>query len=273
MKYIVLTIVLFACVHAEPGDMVPSHPNCPEVQGELPHYFIHPTNCSRFFECRRKDAWEFECPGGLHFNTAINVCDLPVHANEAAKYYYNNGSSDNIYRNNNGSSDNIYLNYNGRSGNIYRNNNESNNHYMGTDNPNNNRSDNHNLGSDNPNNNGSDNHNMGSDDHNMGSYHNNFECSGYHYNNNDIWTNIHPNRAGATLPNYWAHGSSCSKYYGCLENCVKEFKCPDGLYWNDQQKRCDSYSSSQCVCPEIPPAPSMWPTTTTVSPALHFGGN
>uniref|UniRef100_A0A182UJG4 Chitin-binding type-2 domain-containing protein n=1 Tax=Anopheles melas TaxID=34690 RepID=A0A182UJG4_9DIPT len=176
MKYVALGLVLLAVsARAEPGEVIPNHPNCPEMQGPLPHYFIHPTNCSRFYECHMKDAWEYECPAGLHFNVAIDVCDFPVNA----KSYPPTTSE---------------------------------------------------------------------------------PPSPPHP------TDPHCPPPGATLPNYWAHGTDCSRYYGCLEGCVKEFKCPDGLYWNDQQKRCDSYSSSQCDCPNIPPAPNMWPSVTSQKP-------
>uniref|UniRef100_A0A182NJ62 Chitin-binding type-2 domain-containing protein n=1 Tax=Anopheles dirus TaxID=7168 RepID=A0A182NJ62_9DIPT len=74
LKCLAVGLLLVAGIQAEPGDRIPNHPNCPNLPSDLPpHYLPHPTNCSRFYECRQKDAWEFECPAGLHFNTWLNL--------------------------------------------------------------------------------------------------------------------------------------------------------------------------------------------------------
>ena len=41
----------------------------------------NPTDCSRFFSCSNGIPVPFRCPGGLHFNNALQTCDWPDKAN------------------------------------------------------------------------------------------------------------------------------------------------------------------------------------------------
>ncbi|KFB35796.1 AGAP006434-PA-like protein [Anopheles sinensis] len=68
---------------------------------------------------------------------------------------------------------------------------------------------------------------------------------------------------GAAWPNYWAHDYVCSKYLACWEGCVQEFTCPFGTFWNNALQAC-VYSNSHCTCPAIPPAPVLVPTVAAV---------
>uniref|UniRef100_A0A182QVB1 Chitin-binding type-2 domain-containing protein n=1 Tax=Anopheles farauti TaxID=69004 RepID=A0A182QVB1_9DIPT len=57
--------------------MVRNHHNCPAKNGHYPVMFRHQSDCSKFYQCDHGNAFEIQCPAGLHFNTAINVCDYP----------------------------------------------------------------------------------------------------------------------------------------------------------------------------------------------------
>uniref|UniRef100_A0A182PID5 Chitin-binding type-2 domain-containing protein n=1 Tax=Anopheles epiroticus TaxID=199890 RepID=A0A182PID5_9DIPT len=57
--------------------LVRNHPNCPTRNGYYPVMFRHQSDCSKYYLCDHGTAYEIACPGGLHFNTALNVCDYP----------------------------------------------------------------------------------------------------------------------------------------------------------------------------------------------------
>nr|XP_034314169.1 probable endochitinase [Crassostrea gigas] len=40
----------------------------------------HPSDCSKYLECVWSTVYTRDCPGGLHFNANINVCDHPASA-------------------------------------------------------------------------------------------------------------------------------------------------------------------------------------------------
>ncbi|OXA44470.1 cell surface glycoprotein 1 [Folsomia candida] len=44
-------------------------------------YHAHPSDCGKWCQCDNFKPVEKLCPGGLHFNTAVNVCDWPAAAN------------------------------------------------------------------------------------------------------------------------------------------------------------------------------------------------
>uniref|UniRef100_A0A182KBR6 Chitin-binding type-2 domain-containing protein n=1 Tax=Anopheles christyi TaxID=43041 RepID=A0A182KBR6_9DIPT len=229
MKYLTLIVVLLATVRAEPGEKIPNHPNCPDEQGPLPFYFIHPTNCSRFYECDRKDAWEYECPDGLHFNVLLNVCDFPATAQCVPGSPWD-PTTTTVWPTVAPPLTTTTTEAPPLTTTTTRT----------TTTP----------------------------DYTTTTWASTWTTASTTFPYPSDTTTEAPTvdprcpPSGATLPNYWAHSTNCSKYFGCLENCVKEFKCPEGLYWNDEQKRCDSFSNAHCGCPVIPPAPNMWPTTS-----------
>ncbi|CAG9834944.1 unnamed protein product [Diabrotica balteata] len=70
----------------DPGPVVPK-PNscqkegvvCPAIDGPDSVYFAL-RNCSKFCQCSNGVPYEHTCPGSLHFNPTLNVCDWPDHA-------------------------------------------------------------------------------------------------------------------------------------------------------------------------------------------------
>uniref|UniRef100_A0ABD2WT99 Chitin-binding type-2 domain-containing protein n=1 Tax=Trichogramma kaykai TaxID=54128 RepID=A0ABD2WT99_9HYME len=52
---------------------------CPRVDGYNSVYLPH-VNCRKFCQCFIGHAVVFDCPGNLHFNTKLNVCDWPQNA-------------------------------------------------------------------------------------------------------------------------------------------------------------------------------------------------
>ncbi|XP_001237816.2 salivary glue protein Sgs-3 [Anopheles gambiae] len=359
MKYVALGLVLLAVsARAEPGEVIPNHPNCPEMQGPLPHYFIHPTNCSRFYECHMKDAWEYECPAGLHFNVAIDVCDFPVNAKCESQ-----SPGDQTTTTLRPTTTTLRPTTTTTTDWITTTTTEATTTTtfptttttsapttpsqwtdptittttpIWTDPTTWSAPTTTTTWSDQPPPPPTTTTTVWIDPTATTTTHaptttttwsdlppppptttttvwidptatttthaptttttwsdlpppppttttttvwtdpttttTTDYTTAYPPTTNEPPSTPHPTDPhcpppGATLPNYWAHGTDCSRYYGCLEGCVKEFKCPDGLYWNDQQKRCDSYSSSQCGCPDIPPAPNMWPSMTSQTPS------
>ena len=43
-------------------------------------HYSHDKSCSRFYQCHQGRIWDMPCPGGLHFNPKIEVCDWPANA-------------------------------------------------------------------------------------------------------------------------------------------------------------------------------------------------
>ncbi|XP_041769067.1 probable chitinase 10 [Anopheles merus] len=292
MKYVALGLVLLAgSARAEPGEVIPNHPNCPDMQGPLPHYFIHPTNCSRFYECHMKDAWEYECPAGLHFNVAIDVCDFPVNAkcepqspgDQTTTTLRPTTTTTRFPTTTTTSAPTTPSEWTDPTI-------TTTTTTVWTDPTTTPAPTTTTTWSDLPPSPTTTTTTVWTDPTGTTTtpaptttttwsdlppspttttttdYTTAYTPTTSEPPSTPHPTDPHCPPPGATLPNYWAHGTDCSRYYGCLQGCVKEFKCPDGLYWNDQQKRCDSYSSSQCGCPDIPPAPNMWPSMTSQTP-------
>ncbi|XP_029051151.2 salivary glue protein Sgs-3-like [Osmia bicornis bicornis] len=40
----------------------------------------NPDDCTSYYSCNQGIAWPMYCPGALHFNAELRVCDLPEHA-------------------------------------------------------------------------------------------------------------------------------------------------------------------------------------------------
>uniref|UniRef100_A0A182TPA7 Chitin-binding type-2 domain-containing protein n=1 Tax=Anopheles melas TaxID=34690 RepID=A0A182TPA7_9DIPT len=57
--------------------VVHRHPQCPTRNGPHPIMFRHRMDCTKYYQCDHGTAFEITCPAGLHFNTALSVCDYP----------------------------------------------------------------------------------------------------------------------------------------------------------------------------------------------------
>ncbi|XP_052893478.1 mucin-2-like [Anopheles moucheti] len=284
MKYITLGLVLIVSILAHPGDRIPNHPNCPEHEGPRPVYFVHPTNCSRFYECKQKDAWEFECARGLHFNSKIDVCDYPANAQCEPQ---SSGTTTNPPTTSLVTSTTTTPNTTPTTPETVPTNppttptsappptvvtTTTTTPYPTPDLPSTPTSyttpdDSTTTPNPTPNtpttatpDDSTTTPNPASD-----------ATTTYRPPQSEVTPMPNCPPFGATQPNYWADHSDCSRYLGCLENCVQNFQCPGGLYWNDVQKQCDIYGNSPC-CPVIPPAPNVWPATTTTSIYPNFRG-
>nr|XP_050863124.1 uncharacterized protein LOC127069747 isoform X2 [Vespula vulgaris] len=65
-----------------PGS-IPDH--CPSHDtGDVVH-LPHETDCTLFYKCVEGEKVIQQCPGGLHFNANLQICDLPEHANCTSK--------------------------------------------------------------------------------------------------------------------------------------------------------------------------------------------
>jgi len=53
---------------------------CPAQNGEFAEHLRNPDDCGSFCKCDWGVAIYFACPGGLHFNTKLQVCDWPEYA-------------------------------------------------------------------------------------------------------------------------------------------------------------------------------------------------
>ncbi|XP_061191108.1 endochitinase-like [Saccostrea echinata] len=42
--------------------------------------YPHPDDCTKYIECVHSLVYTRDCPGGLHFNDNLNVCDYPAAA-------------------------------------------------------------------------------------------------------------------------------------------------------------------------------------------------
>uniref|UniRef100_A0A182MKE7 Chitin-binding type-2 domain-containing protein n=1 Tax=Anopheles culicifacies TaxID=139723 RepID=A0A182MKE7_9DIPT len=284
---VTLGLVLIGSILANPGDRIPNHPNCTDHEGPIPVYFVHPTNCSRFYECKQKDAWEFECAAGLHFNSKLNVCDYPANAEcepqsggtttnppmttddpsptvSSSTVEYTTTSdhptqertTTSPYPTPEGTTtSSSYPTPEGTT---------TSSSYPTPDYTTTSSSyptpDGTTTSSSYPTPPGGTTHTTTTSVHTTTTSFPTPESS-----TNDP-TKPQPNcpPSGATQPNYWKDDSDCTRYLGCLENCIQEFQCPSGLNWNDQQKQCDSLPNVQC-CPVIPPAPNVWPSSTTTT--------
>ncbi|KAK7070245.1 hypothetical protein SK128_000873 [Halocaridina rubra] len=55
---------------------------CPYPQGQIPVYFAHPNDCSKFCECGMEGiAWEVQCMPGLLWNDGVQTCDWASNVN------------------------------------------------------------------------------------------------------------------------------------------------------------------------------------------------
>uniref|UniRef100_A0A182QJQ9 Chitin-binding type-2 domain-containing protein n=1 Tax=Anopheles farauti TaxID=69004 RepID=A0A182QJQ9_9DIPT len=267
MKYVAVGLLLSAGILAIPGDRIPNHPNCSDNQSYIPDYFPHPTNCSRFYECRQKDAWELECPPGLHFNPKLNVCDYPINAGceaidpeggtttrdpEVVVTTTSTQASTPVPTIESSPSTNVPTEASTPSS-------AQTTEASSTEFPPLTTT----LTSE------------------SGTTHlppstTTLAPESGTTHLPPLTTTLSPESnvtpesttpestaspncppSGAHQPNYWPNEHDCSRYRGCLEGCTQEFKCPPGLYWNDRQKQCDSYSKADCSCPLIPPAPNV----------------
>lgn len=55
--------------------VVPNHWMC--AGDRAPVFFVHDTDCSRYYECVCEDAYEYACEKGLRFNAQTSRCDQP----------------------------------------------------------------------------------------------------------------------------------------------------------------------------------------------------
>ncbi|XP_015180559.1 PREDICTED: uncharacterized protein LOC107068554 [Polistes dominula] len=62
----------------KPGE-IPDH--CPEHDNGKVIHLPHETNCSLFYKCDEGRKVVLPCPPGLHFNSKLQVCDLPQNVN------------------------------------------------------------------------------------------------------------------------------------------------------------------------------------------------
>ncbi|XP_053677033.1 probable chitinase 10 [Anopheles nili] len=248
IKCVAIGLFVIGSIHAKPGDVIPNHPNCSESTEWIPTYFVHPTNCSRFYECRQTDAWEFECSAGLHFNSKINVCDFPANAQCVPQLP---GQSTTTTT----SPTTVTSN--------------TTNHPpattespttsplpVTTETP---------ATSPSPVTTETPPAPITTTTSSTSTLPPSTETT-------QVWPEVTTETPdprcpplGATQPSYWADRSDCTKYIGCLEGCKEKFTCPQGLYWNDSLKRCDSASIKQCPCPVIPPAPNDWDSVATTT--------
>ncbi|XP_058065652.1 platelet glycoprotein Ib alpha chain-like [Anopheles bellator] len=256
-----LTLGVVAAVGARSGAMIPNHPNCTAPNRPIPVYFVHPTNCSKFYECRQQDAYEFDCPAGLHFNSKIDVCDYPENA-QCAPSTTTTGSPIQTdpptpAPTSEGPSTNPSTNPPGSTSTTARPPvvTEEPSPSPTTEQPTTAASTE--LPSptteeppvtDPPTSNPTP------------------EATSTPDKSSTEFPAVttptppvdpHCPQFGAEKPSYWADPMDCTKYLGCSEGCVQQFKCPTNLYWNDKQKRCDYHWNCQCTCPVIPPAPSV----------------
>ena len=65
------------------GDACPQGPipECSLDFSGMTTYYPHEYDCHWFFQCSDGVAYCWPCPDGLHWNTELNVCDWPYHAN------------------------------------------------------------------------------------------------------------------------------------------------------------------------------------------------
>uniref|UniRef100_A0A182IWW4 Chitin-binding type-2 domain-containing protein n=1 Tax=Anopheles atroparvus TaxID=41427 RepID=A0A182IWW4_ANOAO len=263
VQTIALGLVLMVVgVQADGFVVIPNHPNCPAPEGPVPVYFVHPTNCSKFYECHRKDAYEFECPAGLHFNTRLKVCDHPMVAQCESQGPATTETPPQM------TSTAITTGPTQRPTST-----QITPEWTTIDTPM--------TPSDTPMTTTSTSAPqpttttpLPTPTYSLPTTYSTTthtpETTVFPTNTNPYPTTTqvpvnpptdpHCPPAGASLPNYWSHPSDCTKYLACWEGCIQQFKCPDGRYWNDGLKACDQ-NSWQCTCPVIPPAPNAFSPT------------
>ncbi|GJQ76097.1 hypothetical protein Trydic_g1848, partial [Trypoxylus dichotomus] len=68
---------------------------CPAEDGEEVTFLTDSESCSVFYKCQTGTPFRFECPGGLDFSTALEVCVFPEDANCGGDPGNNNGGNNN----------------------------------------------------------------------------------------------------------------------------------------------------------------------------------
>ncbi|XP_052871088.1 uncharacterized protein LOC128276670 [Anopheles cruzii] len=331
-----------AAVGAQSGPMIPNHPNCTAPNRPYPVYFVHPTNCSKFYECRQQDAYEFDCPAGLHFNSKIDVCDYPENAQCApvatpspvpptitgppteppTSTPTTEGPSTDPSTNPPDSTSTSAepstavteapspspTTEQPTTAASTEHPSSTTEELPVTDPPTSNPTPEATATPDKP----STPEGPSTDPSTNPPTSTSTSAEPPIVTESPSPTTEQPTTAastehpsstteelpvtdpptsnptpeatatpdkpstefpavttprppvdphcpqfGAEKPTYWADPMDCTKYLGCSEGCVQQFKCPTNLYWNDRQKRCDYHWNSQCTCPVIPPAPSV----------------
>ncbi|KAK9686818.1 Chitin binding Peritrophin-A domain [Popillia japonica] len=74
---------------------------CPSYDGDLVTYLTDSKSCAVFYKCDNGLPYRYDCPAGLHFSTAINVCVYPEEANCEGQSE-NNGNSEEVEQPGNG---------------------------------------------------------------------------------------------------------------------------------------------------------------------------
>lgn len=67
------------CSKENSGEL-PAFESCPK-DWLKEHLFPHPTDCNIYYHCANGIALPRPCPRGLHFNSALQICDWPDNAN------------------------------------------------------------------------------------------------------------------------------------------------------------------------------------------------
>lgn len=62
-----------------PGNNTPD-PQCPYPSDEI-HFFPHPTECNKYYECYLGHKYLMYCPDGLYWNEYENACDYKENVN------------------------------------------------------------------------------------------------------------------------------------------------------------------------------------------------
>lgn len=58
------------------------HPDCPlNGNPSSPVHLPYPNDCTKFYKCNGKYAYEMDCQAGLHWNKQAQYCDYPSNAN------------------------------------------------------------------------------------------------------------------------------------------------------------------------------------------------
>lgn len=79
MKTILRNFLLAVALFVGIAYAVPTFPVC-TVRVDVVQMFVDSEDCRRFFVCVLGVPERRECPEGLHFNVALQVCDWPENA-------------------------------------------------------------------------------------------------------------------------------------------------------------------------------------------------
>jgi hypothetical protein len=78
MRFLIVLLALSGPAFAQ--EKTCADVSCPAQNGEFALHLPHPSDCTKFCKCDWGQAFEFSCPGDLHFNDAMQVCDWPERA-------------------------------------------------------------------------------------------------------------------------------------------------------------------------------------------------